>query len=295
MSQLDIWRVQAFKRLTELILALKGEANASDGLVDDLVRSLSQLPNRPTDRSPYTGIFAVQNTTEGRQKAIERLRMLTGTLKGDLTPADGQIDDTIRGLSNLPKRPADKQPYASLFPTSKIKLLTSPTLATISPDTPRKRIEQLTPELNRTLLEFDITTPLRQAHFLAQIAHESDHFNALEEYASGEDYEWRDDLGNIYPGDGVRFKGRGLIQITGRRNYRECGRALGVDLISNPTRLSDPDLASRSAGWYWNSRQLNQVADRDDVRAVTEMINGGLNGLSDRIRFLSAAKQALEI
>ncbi len=145
------------------------------------------------------------------------------------------------------------------------------------------------------MVEFNISTPLRQAHFLAQIAHESDRFNALEEYASGEDYEGRDDLGNTQPGDGVRFKGRGLIQITGRTNYGDCGKALGVDLINNPTKLAAPDLASRSAGWFWAINQLNGDADNDDVRTVTRVINGGYNGLDDRIMLLQAAKQVLKV
>ncbi|NJP10369.1 MAG: glycoside hydrolase family 19 protein [Leptolyngbyaceae cyanobacterium RU_5_1] len=176
-----------------------------------------------------------------------------------------------------------------------MKLVTDKDLLTIAPQASAKRAEQLAPHLNRAMLEFDILTPLRQAHFLAQLAHESDRFNALEEYASGDDYEWRDDLGNVYPGDGVRYKGRGLIQITGRTNYRECGRALGVDLVSNPKRLAEPDLACRSAGWYWDTRQLNRDADRDDVKSVTRIINGGYNGLDDRTRLLSAAKQALKV
>ncbi len=293
--QLDIWRAQAFKRLIDLIADMKGEANAQDALVDELVRSLSKLPARPADKPAYLGIFSVQDTTAGRQKAIERLRMLATTLNGDLCPADGMVDDLIRVLSNLPKRPADKQPYASLFPEIKMKLLTTKDLLEIAPGASGDRVNKLVPELNRTMIEFDINTPLRQAHFLAQLAHESDRFNALEEYASGEDYEWRDDLGNVYPGDGVRFKGRGLIQVTGRTNYQDCGRALGVDLVANPKRLSDPDLAARSAGWFWHKNKLNPDADRDDVKTVTRVINGGLNGFEDRVHLLKRAKKVLDV
>ncbi|MGQ9871626.1 glycoside hydrolase family 19 protein [Leptodesmis sp.] len=293
--QLDIWRVQAFQRLITLIGAMKGGVCPSDELIDELVRSLSKLPARPAGKPPYLGIFAIQDCTQGRQKAIERLRVLRNTLQGDLCPADGYVDDLIRTLSNLPKRPADRPPYAGLFPKSNMRILMASDLLKIAPEAPAKRAEQLAPNLNRAMIEFEIITPLCQAHFLAQIAHESDRFNAMEEYASGAAYEWRDDLGNIYPGDGVRYKGRGLIQITGRANYHDCGRALGVDLISNPTRLADPDLACRSAGWYWHSRQLNKDAARDDVRTVTRVINGGYNGLDDRIQLLTAAKRVLEI
>jgi putative chitinase len=145
------------------------------------------------------------------------------------------------------------------------------------------------------MVEFEINTRLRQAHFLAQIAHESDRFRALEEYASGEEYEGRDDLGNTQWGDGVRFKGRGLIQITGRANYRNCGEGLGVDLIDNPERLADPDLACRSAGWFWQTNKLNPDADRDDVETITRVINGGLNGFDDRVYLLAVAKSVLSV
>jgi putative chitinase len=294
-SQLEIWRVQGFAHLFELIAAMKGGMNAHDAMIDELVRSLSRLPARPADKLPYAGIFAVNDATLGRQEAIERLRVLAPQVTGALKPEDGTVDNLIRALSGLPQRPADKQPYASLFPKAQLKWLAVQDLQAIAPYAPVPRLAELAPQLNYTLIEYDIVTPLRQAHFLAQIAHESDYFRALEEYASGADYEWRSDLGNVYPGDGVRFKGRGLIQITGRKNYQECGRALGIDLIANPVRLEDPDLACRSAGWYWSSRQLNALADRDEVETITEIINGGWNGLSDRKQLLSRAKQALSV
>jgi putative chitinase len=142
---------------------------------------------------------------------------------------------------------------------------------------------------------YGITTAMRKAHFLSQTAHESDGFNTNEEYASGAAYEGRRDLGNTKSGDGVRFKGRGLIQVTGRSNYAECGNALGVDLIGNPQRLADFDLACLSAGWYWDTRNLNSYADNDDVIQITRIINGGLNGLDDRQAYLARAKQVFGI
>lgn len=294
-AQVNFWRARAFQRLTELILAMQGDTNPNDGLIDGLVRSLSKLPERPADRVAYAGIFAVTNAVDGRKKAVERLRILAKDFNGDLGSVDALIDDLIRVLSNLPQRPLDKQPYASLFPASQMRWLTTKDLRAIAPTASSNRINQLIDELNRTMLEFDISTPLRQAHFLAQILHESDRLNALEEYASGAAYEWRSDLGNVNSGDGIRFKGRGLIQVTGRNNYRECSKALGVDLISNPKRLADPDLACRSAGWYWSTRKLNPDADRDDVRTITKVINGGFNGLDDRIQLLQAAKRVLGV
>jgi putative chitinase len=295
MTQLDIWRVQAVNRLLILVGNLQGASGASDALLDTLIRALSSLPARPADKPPYTAIFSTTDISTGRQKAMERLRDLAINLKGDSNPNDNLVDDLIRSLSNLPARPANAPPYASLFPVSKMIWLTSQQVMAIAPDADSGQVARLTPYLNRAMVEFEINTPLREAHFLAQVAHESDRFNALEEYASGEDYENREDLGNTYEGDGVRFKGRGLIQITGRANYGDCGKALGVDLVSNPTRLADPDLACRSAGWYWDTRELNGDADRDDVRTITRVINGGYNGLEDREQLLAAAKQVLNV
>lgn len=295
MMQLQIWRLQALVRLLALVAKLQGDTCKSDELIDGLIRKLNGQPARPTDKPAYVGIFGAIDTPAGRKKACDQLQTCWNKLQGDCNDTDGLVDDLLRVLSNLPPRPSDKQPYASIFPISKMAWITPDKLRAIAPEAPSGRPEQLAPQLNRTMIEYSINTPLRQAHFLAQVAHESDRFNALEEYASGEDYEYRDDLGNTQPGDGVRYKGRGLIQVTGRTNYGECGRALGVDLINNPKRLADPDLASRSAGWYWSTRQLNGDADRDDVRTVTRVINGGYNGLDDRIQLLQAAKKALGV
>lgn len=126
-------------------------------------------------------------------------------------------------------------------------------------------------------------TPSHVAMWLAQIAHESGSLLFVREIATGEDYEGRTDLGNNVKGDGVRFKGRGLMQVTGRRNYAACGRDLGVDLVSNPELLEDPRWASESAGWVWNKFGCAALmSGTDPVFAVTRRINGGTNGLQDR-------------
>jgi len=138
-----------------------------------------------------------------------------------------------------------------------------------------------------------ITTPFRQAHFLAQVGHESGHLHYAEELASGEAYEGRSDLGNNEPGDGVRFKGRGLIQLTGRANYLRYGQAIGKDLVTDEhwkQVAEDPGLAVDVACWYWDVHQLNQYADLDDVVTITKRINGGLNGLDERQALLIRGK-----
>jgi len=141
---------------------------------------------------------------------------------------------------------------------------------------------------------YDINTELRQAHWIAQIGHESAQLRYTEEIASGQAYEGRRDLGNTQSGDGRRFKGRGLIQLTGRHNYTAYGKAIEKDLLSNPELVAaDLYLATDVAGWYWQRTGLNTWADRDDLRTITRKINGGYNGFSDRQRLLILAKKAL--
>lgn len=140
----------------------------------------------------------------------------------------------------------------------------------------------------------NLTTPNRLAHFFAQLAHESDGFRTTVEYASGRAYNGRKDLGNR-PGtnDGVTYKGRGLIQLTGRANYAEMSKKLGVDLIKDPTLAAKFPYAALTAAYFWASRNLNVPADLNDVKAVTKRINGGYNGLSDRIKYLRIAQEEL--
>ena len=147
--------------------------------------------------------------------------------------------------------------------------------------------------LNDAMDIFNINTPQRQAAFLAQVAHESAEFRYVEEIASGKAYEGRADLGNTEPGDGVRFKGRGLIQITGRANYASCGGALGLDLLADPELLESPQNAARSAAWFWMTHGCNELADADNFRKITLRINGGLNGYVDRLAYWELAKDAL--
>lgn len=146
---------------------------------------------------------------------------------------------------------------------------------------------------------YGITTALRQAHFLAQILHESGGLRWLEEIwgptPAQERYEGRRDLGNVQDGDGYRYRGRGLIQLTGRANYRRYGELLGLPLEANPDLAAQPEHAAMIAGAYWDRRGLNSRADRDDLEAVTRGVNGGLNGLEDRRRWLERAKRALGV
>jgi putative chitinase len=157
------------------------------------------------------------------------------------------------------------------------------------------RIPAFVQPLNDCLDEFGITTPARTAAFLAQVAHESAELRYTREIADGTAYELRADLGNTQPGDGPRFKGRGLLQVTGRANYAACGAALGLDLVSNPALLEAPSQASRSAAWFWQSRGLNGAADADKFGAITRTINGGFTHLDERIAYWLRARRAVGI
>lgn len=149
--------------------------------------------------------------------------------------------------------------------------------------------------LNNAMAEFEINTPARQAAFIAQVAHESGSLRYVRELASGKAYEGRKDLGNVHPGDGVRYKGRGLIQITGRDNYLACSQALFGDrrLIDQPEVLEQTVEACRSAAWFWKAHGLNALADKGDFRAITRTINGRFNGLSERQDFYLRAQKVL--
>src|SRR3954451_14056125 len=124
---------------------------------------------------------------------------------------------------------------------------------------PGEGARRFVPLLDVAMREFAITTPARARMFLAQLAHESDHLTAFEERASGADYEGNRALGNTQPGDGVRFKGRGPIQLTGRNNYIAAGNALGLDLVGNPELAKQIEVGFRTAAWFWTSRNINSA------------------------------------
>ena len=148
----------------------------------------------------------------------------------------------------------------------------------------------------QSIAQGGIDTPLRLCHFIAQLAHESAHFAVTREFASGIAYEGRKDLGNTKVGDGKRYRGRGLIQTTGRANYREATKDIrklipgAPDFEADPVDLEEFPWALLAGISYWRRRKINADADRDDVVAVTKKINGGTNGLEDRKRYLAKTK-----
>ena len=153
------------------------------------------------------------------------------------------------------------------------------------------------PVLNTAMVKYGIVTRLRMASFIAQVGHESGQFRWLKELwgptAQQAGYEGRSDLGNKVNGDGFKYRGRGLIQVTGRANYAACGEALGLDLIGKPELLELPQHAAMSAAWFWSTKGLNPLADQGDFPKITRRINGGLNGLEDRLQLWERAKKVL--
>lgn len=176
--------------------------------------------------------------------------------------------------------------------------------------------------LEEAFEKYEINTPKRQAAFIGQCAHESGNFKTLQEnlnysaeglmktwpsrfptkevadqYArqpakiAGKVYNGR--LGNSSEEEASKYLGRGLIQLTGKENYEHCGSSLGVDLVGNPDWLLDPKYAALSAGWFWNKKGLNSLADSGDIETMTKRINGGLHGLDDRKAKIAKAEQVL--
>ena len=176
--------------------------------------------------------------------------------------------------------------------------------------------------LEETFAKYDISTPVRQAAFIGQCAHESGNFKILQEnlnysaeglmktwpsrfpnkeiadqYArqpakiAGKVYNGR--LGNTSEEEAAKYLGRGLIQLTGKENYDHCGLGIGVDLLSNPALLLEPRYAALSAGWFWNKKGLNALADAGDAITITKRINGGALGLDDRLAKTDKALRVL--
>lgn len=181
-------------------------------------------------------------------------------------------------------------------------MLTKQQLVAIMPFA-RNRADLFLPFLNAAMAEFDIDTPKRVAAFLSQVGHESGQLRYLKELASGAAYEGRKDLGNTQPGDGVKFKGRGLIQVTGRANYTAVMMALDLDCLEHPELLETPENATRVSAWWWKENGLNEVSDTGDIDSISDKVNkgrktkayGDTNGFADRLALYTLAKQQLGV
>jgi len=193
-------------------------------------------------------------------------------------------------------------------------MITDDELKKVMPLCPPARRADYLPFIQQAMQEFEISSYLREAAFLAQLAHESGELKYMEEIASGAEYEGRTDLGNTHPGDGKRYKGRGPIQLTGRSNYGTYGQKLGLDLITNPMIAATKEVGFRIAGLFWKDHGLNELADKDmqivDVirrrkdgtkfvekhpafDAITFTINGGFNHQQERLNYYVRAKNVI--
>ncbi|GAB5526647.1 MAG: hypothetical protein Roseis2KO_45190 [Roseivirga sp.] len=215
----------------------------------------------------------------------------------------------------------------SPVPPAEFVVITVQQLRDIMSGATEENIEKYAPALNDEMQKYEVHTPLRVAHFIAQIAHESGSFRYSSENLNYSAKALRAVFGKYFPddataeayarqpekiankvyasrmgngdeasGDGWKFRGRGLIQLTGTENYTNCGKGIGRDLLNDPDQLAtDAHAAVAASLWFWNSRSLNTHADNDDVETITRRINGGLNGLDDRVKYLGKAKAVLGI
>lgn len=201
-------------------------------------------------------------------------------------------------------------------------MITEQNFKTIIPDVNWDYANTYIPLFDTVLNKYGIDTPLRKAHFLAQVAHESGGFKFVKEnlnysakalygvfrkyfptieaanaYArqpekiANKVYANRMGNGTEASGDGWNYRGRGLIQLTGTSNYQALSDATGQDFITNPSNVAKPEWALTSACWFWQKRNINKYADADDIHMVTKRINGGYNGLQNRQHFLDEFKK----
>lgn len=205
-------------------------------------------------------------------------------------------------------------------------MITKEQIKSIMPYAGASDIDRFIDPINDTLLRFDISTKQRQAAFLAQIAHESNCLKNTEEnlnYSAERlaavwprrfatdgkpnftaeaiarqperiaNIVYANRMGNAESGDGWKYRGRGLKQITGRNNYTALTHYFKVDFVKNPDLVSGPLYAALSAGWFWYANDLNRFADVDDFKGLTKAINGGLIGYEDRVKFWELAKKSI--
>ena len=290
------------------------------GSRNDDVRKLQEALNKLGYSLDVDGIFG-----GGCETAVKDFQQKNGL------DADGIVGGgTWRALESAsggaPAQTQTTNPEASRAIEGE-ELVSKEKLAEIMPKASSADLEKYFIAINEGLAKYGINTPLRIAHFIAQVAHESGSFKYSSENLNYSAKALRgvfgkyfptDDLANEYArqkekianrvyggrmgngdegsGDGWRFRGRGLIQLTGKENYQNCARAIGINIDEDPDQLaSDPKAAVFAAGWFWDSRKLNRYADNDDVLTVTKRINGGTHGLDDRKAYLARAKRAFNI
>lgn len=237
-----------------------------------------------------TGLFT--STPKNPKKEIHPVKIETPVV----TPPkkeEPKVEEIIPVVTPVVEEIVKSEPKVEEVKDDKVVITTSD-LHSLGVTT--ERVVKFIKPLNETILKYNINTPLRLSHFLAQVLHESGNLKYMEEIASGSAYEGRQDLGNTHAGDGPKYKGRGLIQLTGRLAYKKYSDATGKDFINNPKDLAQIDNATDSAGWFWEvwkknkfGQNMNYMADEDDFLKITYFVNGGYNGLKHRFSLLRIA------
>ena len=261
-----------------------GSKSAANRHSETVANLAPRVPTRHVEG--HTDVNGVANSRGTRRIGFNE----TGTLALDRLGMDagtGLWSDRCAPLAAIQGRP----------------MLTDVQLRQIMPNLAAAKLPLYLPALNLAMQSYDVNTVLRTAAFIAQLAHESGEFRWMEEIWGPTDAQRRYEppnalaakLGNTEAGDGQRFKGRGPIQITGRFNYAKYGGLLGIDLVADPPLAATPDVAFATAGLYWKSNGLNELADAAQFTAITRRINGGTNGLPDRQKYYDTAKAVLAL
>lgn len=210
-----------------------------------------------------------------------------------------KLDQIIQRMSSAEAEPATTTPVAAptvtATPTAPTAKVAKAPKQTQQAAKPKAYVPVTSSPFELVLRKAAIGAKLAGAElaaFLGQCAHESAKFTTTKEFADGSQYEGRKDLGNVNPGDGPRYKGRGFIQITGRANYTQAAKDLGIDLVNHPELAERPDVATKVSLWYWKTRVQPKISNFNNTKAVTKKINGGLRGLQKREKYTQSFKVA---
>ncbi|MEU0502303.1 glycoside hydrolase family 19 protein [Nocardia sp. NPDC005998] len=274
-------------KLSELTAGLKERDTKLSCKVGDVAGDSAKMAKEIRDEAELLGLVLqaasmVASAGSGKLTASEEMSLLT-----DIVTRVVRLENEFADIIGSNSERAGHMNPVSLDQ-----------LEQIFPDTPKSTLEKYLPFLDQAMRDYGMDTPKRAAAFLAQVGVETDNLKTLEEYGGKayfeQNYGSRKDLGNDRAGDGARFHGRGGLQLTGRTNYRKASDALEVDFVGNPDLAKDPKYAFATAGWYWDSKDLNDDADKSDIDAITHTINGGSNGSAERNENYRRASKVLD-
>ncbi|WP_433715295.1 glycoside hydrolase family 19 protein [Nocardia sp. CA-084685] len=273
--------------LAELTAGLKERDTKLSGKVGDVAGDNAKMAKEIRDEAQMLGLVLQAASLAVSARSNKLTATEEKSLLAEIVTKVLHVENDFRDLLGTNSERAGK-----MIP------VTLEQLAAIFPHTPKSKLEKYLPYLDQAMRDYGIDTPERAAAFLAQVGVETDNLKTLEEYGDKAYFEGnygaRKDLGNKQSGDGSRFRGRGALQLTGRTNYQKASDALEVDFVANPDLAKDPKYAFATAGWYWDDKDLNDDADKSDIGAITQTINGGSNGSAERNQNYSRARKVLD-